>query len=201
MRLNNIDYIESPLTDIINKYISAIIGNSIDGSARIIIYNGYIFIILFDTVIYRVFAKELDTNLTYGFIASENNIPSDKYKLNYKKTKVDISLCESTLRSIDFENNILAKVENAKVSDEAFEKVKDVKAENGCVFYKIIGFDGKPYYIPIMSSFPKLAKSDDIDIIVYKNINDNESYLVREIIHKAKIKSDYEVFFRTLKFT
>ena len=197
--MNNIDYIESPLTDIINKYISAIIGNNIDESTRIIIYNGYIFIILFDTVIYRVFAKEIDTNLTYGFIASENIIPGDK--LNLKKTKVDISLCESTLRSIDIEENILAKVENAKITDEAFEKASQIKAENGCVFYKLIGYNGKPYYIPIMSSFPKLAKSDDIDIYVYKNINDNESYLVREIIHKSSLKCDYNVFFRTLKFT
>jgi hypothetical protein len=199
--MNNIDYIESPLTDIINKYISAIIGNNIDESARIIIYNGYIFIILFDTVIYRVFAKEIDTSLTYGFIASENTIPGDKYKINIKKTKVDISLCESTLRSIDIEENILAKVENAKITDKAFEKVSQIKAENGCIFYKLIGFNGKPYYIPIMSSFPKLAKSDDIDIYVYKNINDNESYLVREIIHKSSLKCDYNVFFRTLKFT
>lgn len=195
------DYIESPVADIINKYITVIIGNNVDESARIIVYNGYIFIILFDTVIYRVFAKELDTSLTFGFIGTENTIPSDKYKLNRKKIKVDISLCESTLRSIDIESNILAKVENAKITDEAFGKISDIKAENGCIFYKLIGFNGIPYYIPIMSSFPKLAKSDDIDIIVYKNINDNESYLVREVIHKAKIKSDYDVFFRTLKFT
>lgn len=195
------DYIESPVADIINKYITVIIGNNVDESARIIVYNGYIFIILFDTVIYRVFAKELDTSLTFGFIGTENIIPSDKYKLNRKKIKVDISLCESTLRSIDIESNILAKVENAKITDEAFGKISDIKAENGCIFYKLIGFNGIPYYIPIMSSFPKLAKSDDIDIIVYKNINDNESYLVREVIHKAKIKSDYDVFFRTLKFT
>ena len=195
------DYIESPVADIINKYITVIIGNNVDESARIIVYNGYIFIILFDTVIYRVFAKELDTSFTFGFIGTENNIPSDKYKLNRKKTKVDISLCESTLRSIDIESNILAKVENAKITDEAFGKISDIKAENGCMFYKLIGFNGIPYYIPIMSSFPKLAKSDDIDIIVYKNINDNESYIVREIIHKAKIKSNYDVFFRTLKFT
>ena len=199
--MNNINYIESPLTDIINKYISVIIGNNIDESARIIIYNGYIFIILFDTVIYRVFAKEIDPSITYGFIGSENEIPSNKYKLNNKKTKVDISLCESTLRSIDIEDNILAKVENAKMTDEIFEKISNIKAENGCIFYKLIGFDGRPYYIPIMSSFPKLAKSDDIDITVYKNINDPESYLIREVIHKAKLKSDYDVFFRTIKFT
>ena len=43
--------------------------------------------------------------------------------------------------------------------------------------------------------------TDDIDIIVYKSITDNDSYLVREIIHKAKIKCDYDVFFRTLKFS
>ena len=195
------DYIETPITDIINKYISAIIGNNVDESARIIISSGYIFIILFDTVIYRVFAKEIDTNLTYGFTAKENIIPSDKYKLNRKKTKVDISLCESTLRSIDIEENILAKVENAKITDEAFRKISDIKADNGCVFYKLIGYNGIPYYIPIMGSFPKLAKSDDIDIIVYKSINDNDSYLVREIIHKSKLKCDYNVFFRTLKFT
>ena len=195
------DYIESPVADIINKYITVIIGNNVDESARIIVYNGYIFIILFDTVIYRVFAKELDTSLTFGFIGTENTIPSDRYKLNRKKTKVDISLCESTLRSIDIESNILAKVENAKITDEAFGKISDIKAENGCMFYKLIGFNGIPYYIPIMSSFPKLAKSDDIDIIVYRNINDQDSYLVREVIHKAKIKSNYDVFFRTLKFT
>jgi hypothetical protein len=52
-----------------------------------------------------------------------------------------------------------------------------------------------------MSRFPKLAKKDDMDIIVYKNINDSESYIIREIIHKASIKSDYDVFFRTIKFS
>ena len=195
------DYIESPITNIINKYITVIIGNNVNESARIIIHNGYIFIILFDTVIYRVFAKEIDSNLTFGFIGSENEIPSDKYKLNRSKVKVDISLCDSTLRSINIENNILAKIENARVSDEAFAKISEIKSENGCMFYKLIGFNGKPYYIPIMNSFPKLNKSDDIDIIVYKNINDNDSYIVRETIHKSKLKSDYDVFFRTLKFT
>ena len=199
--MNNIDYITNPITDIINKYISAIIGNTINESTRIIIYNGYIFIIIFDAVIYRVFAKEIDTNLTFGFLASENEIPSDKYKLNHKKVKVDISLCDSTLRSTNTDNNILAKIENARISDEEFAKISDVKSENGCVFYKLIGFNGKPYFIPIMNSFPKLNKSDDIDIIVYKNIYNDDSYIVRETIHKSKIKSDYDVFFRTLKFT
>ena len=196
------DYIESPITDIINKYISAIIGNSIkDKDCRVVVSKGYIFIILFDTVIYRVFAKELDQELTFGFTEEDNEIISDRYKLNYRKCKIDISLCESTLRSINIDNNILAKIENAKITDELFEKYSNIKAENGCMFYKLIGFNGIPYYIPIMSGFPKLAKSDDIDIIVYKSITDNDSYLVREIIHKAKIKCDYDVFFRTLKFS
>ncbi len=199
--MNNNEYITSPLTDIINKYISAIIGNKLDESMRIIISKGYIFIIYLDTVIYRVFAKELDQSLRFGFIGLENPDISDKYKLNNKKVKVDISLCESTLKSIDIEDNILAKVENVKISDENFKKFIDIKAENGCMFYKLIGFNGIPYYIPIMSSFPKLAKTDDLDIIVYKNINDNESYLIREIIHKFKLKCDYDVFFRTIKFT
>ena len=69
------------------------------------------------------------------------------------------------------------------------------------MFYKLIGYNGNPYYIPIMTGFPKLAKADDMDIIVYKNINDDNSYLIREIIHKKKLKCDYDVFFRSLKFT
>lgn len=194
------DYIESPITDIINKYISAIIGNNIGGNCRVVVIKGYIFIIYYDTIIYRVFAKEMNPELTFGFTISGITI-SDKYKLDYRKCKVDISLCEATLRTIDIDNNILAKIENAKISDESFEKYSSIKSENGCMFYKLIGFDGKPYYIPIMSGFPKLAKADDIDIIVYKNINSNDSYLIREVIHKAKLKCDYDVFFRTLKFT
>lgn len=196
------DYIESPITDIINKYISAIIGNNVkDKDCRVVVSKGYIFIILFDTVIYRVFAKELDQELTFGFTEEDNEIISDRYKLNYRKSKIDISLCESTLRSIDIDNNILAKIENAKITDDLFEKYSNIKAENGCMFYKLIGFNGIPYYIPIMSGFPKLAKSDDIDIIVYKNIINDDSYLIREVIHKAKLKCDYDVFFRTLKFS
>lgn len=196
------DYIESPITDIINKYISAIIGNSIkDKDCRVVVSKGYIFIILFDTVIYRVFAKEIDPEFTFGFTEEDNEIISDRYKLNYRKSKVDISLCESTINTIDINNNILAKIENARISDESFEKYASIKAENGCMFYKLIGYNGNPYYIPIMTGFPKLAKSDDIDIIVYKNINDDNSYLIREIIHKKKLKCDYDVFFRSLKFT
>ena len=197
------DYIESPITDIINKYISAIIGNTVkDKDCRVVVSKGYIFIILFDTVIYRVFAKEIDQSLTFGFTEDDNIIIGDKYKLNYNKCKIDISLCESTLKSIDINNNnILAKIENARITDDKFEKFASIKADNGCMFYKLIGFNGIPYYIPIITGFPKLAKGDDIDIIVYKNINDNESYLIREIIHKKKIKCDYDVFFRSLKFT
>ena len=71
----------------------------------------------------------------------------------------------------------------------------------GKLMYGWIYYDGLVYYIPIMSRFPKLAKKDDMDIIVYKNINDSESYIIREIIHKASIKSDYDVFFRTIKFS
>jgi len=196
------DYIESPITDIINKYISAIIGNTVkDKDCRVVVSRGYIFIILFDTVIYRVFAKEIDPEVTFGFTEEDNEIISDRYKLNYRKSKVDISLCESTLNTIDINNNILAKIENARISDESFEKYASIKAENGCMFYKLIGYNGNPYYIPIMTGFPKLAKGDDIDIIVYKNINDDNSYLIREIIHKKKLKCDYDVFFRSLKFT
>lgn len=194
------DYIESPITDIINKYIYAIIGNSL-ADTRIIISDGYIFIILYDTAIYRVFAKELDSSLTFGFIGDENNEISDKYKLNNNRLKVDISLCKSTLKSVNIDENILAKIENVKISDETFDKYVNIKSENGCLFYKLIGYDGLVYYIPIMSRFPKLAKKDDMDIIVYKNINDSESYIIREIIHKASIKSDYDVFFRTIKFS
>lgn len=200
--MNNVDYIKSPMTDIINKYISAIIGNTVkDKACRVIVSKGYIFIILFDTVIYRVFAKEIDPTLTFGFTEDDNVIIGDTYKLNHKKVRVDISLCESTLTSIDLEENILAKIENAKISDEAFEKYANIKADNGCMFYKLIGYNGNPYYIPIITGFPKLAKNDDIDIIVYKNIKDPDSYLIREVIHKAKIKTDYDVFFRSLKFT
>lgn len=196
------DYIESPITDIINKYISAIIGNTVkDKDCRVVVSKGYIFIILFDTVIYRVFAKEIDPELTFGFTEEDNEIISDRYKLNYRKSKVDISLCESTINTIDINNNILAKIENARISDESFEKYASIKAENGCMFYKLIGYNGNPYYIPIMTGFPKLAKADDMDIIVYKNINDDNSYLIREIIHKKKLKCDYDVFFRSLKFT
>lgn len=196
------DYIESPITDIINKYISAIIGNTIkDKACRVVVTKGYIFIVILDTVIYRVFAKEINPELTFGFTEDDNEIISDKYKLNYRKCKVDISLCESTLKSINIDNNILAKIENARISDENFEKFASIKADNGCMFYKLIGYNGIPYYIPIMAGFPKLAKVDDIDIIVYKNINDNESYLIREIIHKKKLKCDYDVFFRSIKFT
>lgn len=194
------DYIESPITDIINKYIYAIIGNSL-ADTRIIISDGYIFIILYDTAIYRVFAKELDSSLTFGFIGDENNEISDKYKLNNNRLKVDISLCKSTLKSVNIDENILAKIENVKISDETFDKYVNIKSENGCLFYKLIGYDGLVYYIPIMSRFPKLAKKDDMDIIVYKNINDSESYIIRETIHKASIKSDYDVFFRTIKFS
>lgn len=200
--MNNIDYIKSPITDIINKYISAIIGNSIkDKMCRVIVSKGYIFIILFDTVIYRVFAKEMDPTLTFGFTEYDNEIINNTYKLDHKKVRVDISLCESTLRSIDVQENILAKIENAKISDEEFDKFANIKAENGCMFYKLIGYNGIPYYIPIITGFPKLAKNDDIDIIVYKNIKDPDSYLIREVIHKAKLKTDYDVFFRSLKFT
>lgn len=195
------NYIEGPIVDIINKYISIILGNSISKKmTRVVVSKGYIFIILFDTVIYRVFAKEMDVNLTFGFTEEDNEIISDKYKLDYNKTKVDISLCEATLSIIDIPGTILAKVENAKASDENFEKLTNIKAEDGCIFYKLIGFDGKPYFIPIMGSFPKLSKTDDIDIIVYKNIKDDDSYLIREVIHKSKLKCDYDVFFRTLKF-
>ena len=133
------DYIETPITDIINKYISAIIGNSIkDKDCRVIVTKGYIFIILFDTVIYRVFAKEIDPELTFGFTENDNEIISDRYKLDYRKCKVDISLCESTLRSIDIDSNILAKIENVRISDENFEKFASIKAENGCMFYRLI---------------------------------------------------------------
>ena len=196
------DYIESPITDIINKYISAIIGNTVkDKDCRVVVSKGYIFIILFDTVIYRVFAKEIDPEFTFGFTEEDNEIISNRYKLNYRKSKVDISLCESTINTIDIDNNILAKIENVRISDESFEKYASIKAENGCMFYKLIGYNGNPYYIPIMTGFPKLAKADDMDIIVYKNINDDNSYLIREIIHKKKLKCDYDVFFRSLKFT
>ena len=196
------DYIESPITDIINRYISAIIGNSVkDKDCRVIVSKGYIFIILFDTVIYRVFAKEIDPELTFGFTEYDNEIISDKYKLDYHKCKVDISLCESTLRTIDIKETMLAKIENARFTDEEFEKYASIKADSGCMFYRLIGFNGIPYYIPIMSGFPKLAKADDIDIIVYKDISNNNSYIIREVIHKAKLKCDYDVFFRTLKFS
>lgn len=196
------EHIESPLTDIINKYITVIVPKARLKDVRIVVTNGYIFIISLDTVIYRVFAKELDNSLTFGFLADEQiEVPHDKYKLNYKKSKVDIALCESTLSSVNIEGNLLAKIENARISDEEFEKITTIKAEDGCVFYRLIGFNGLPYFIPILSSFPSLAKADDIDIYVYKNINDSNSYIVRETIHKKKIKSDYDVFFRTLKFS
>ena len=196
------DYIESPIADIINKYITAIIPKARFKDIRVAVSKGYIFIISLDTVIYRVFAKELDQELTFGFLAEEQvEVPGDKYKLNYKKTKMDIALCEATLKSVDIEKNLLGKIENARVSDEEFEKIIGIKAEDGCAFYRLIGFDGRPYFIPIFSSFPSLAKADDIDIYVYKSIKDEDSYIIRETIHKKKIKSDYDVFFRTLKFS
>ena len=41
------DYIEKPITDIINKYITTIIGNSISNKmTRVVVSRGYIFIML-----------------------------------------------------------------------------------------------------------------------------------------------------------
>ena len=196
------NYIESPLTDILNKYITTMISKTYFDSMRVVVSSGYIFIISLDTVIYRVFAKELDPELTFGFCGEEQEeIPGNKYKLNYKKSKIDISICQATIRSTDIENNLLAKIENARISDENFEKLTSIKADEGCVFYKLIGFNGNPYFIPIFSSFPALNKADDINIYVYKSIKDSDSYIVRETIHKKKLKCDFDIYFRTLKFS
>lgn len=93
-------------------------------------------------------------------------------------------------------NNSLLCEEDELQGNEEFAKLLAMKKAQGLKFYKMFGTDMKEYLVPIFTGFPKMNKSDKINIKIF-NLS-NEHQLVVFYIFKKKINRWYKMYFRTI---
>lgn len=193
--MNNI--IESPISDIINKYISSITSKASLSNSIMYIENSIIYLFSFNSVMNTVYAKELDPTINIAVNLSKiNEVPSLIYENDYIAKQYISKYKDYYSFGI---GDLLASINNAK-SDEEFNECISGKSKDGCLFYKLKSLNGI-YFIPIMTGFPSLNSSDDIDIYVYKNNIDTDTYIIKETIYKKKINCKFDTMFTILKYS
>ena len=168
-----------------------------DSYARVTYYS--IDIMVDSTVIYKAMLKTPPINsLPIIYIDTkfmiENNIPEDKL--------INCPWVEQNFLYIDSRINFGPKVAqyNDLRSDPEFERLMNLKADDGMKFYKIPGFDkNKVYMIPVFSGFPNLNKQDTASVDIYAN--DGISVIVDMTIYKKKLNRDIHMIYKVLDIT
>jgi len=125
--------------------------------------------------------------------------PDKIYSRSHYIPLEDIFIKNTIDRNLDLYRNhnypiILQKY--AFSSTEEFDPFRSLKAANGAKMYKNITDDNEFIAFPMFSGFPKLAKSDGMDLTVYKQ--DNKYNLVEFTIYKKKVKRNINVLFRVM---
>jgi len=134
--------------------------------------------------------KELDENgkvKTYLYTAS-HYIPMEDIFL---KNTIDTNL------NMYINHNYKVILYKDAFSDtEEFDPFRNLKADDGAKMYKYITDNSYFVMFPMFTGFPKLSKSDSMNLTVYKQ--DDKYNLVKFDIYKKKIKRNIEVLFRVM---
>ena len=177
------------------KKICGILKSNEVPNANYLIYNGYIMIELYDTVVYFYQLKDVDIipPISFKLVMNidKNFVP---YDIN---TRLTILMALYSQYCNVYNNELVAEQSNLQ-DDPEYSKLLALKSAEGMKFYKLP--NNQLYsntYIPVFNAFPAILKGDTISIKVYKDIYDCYS-IVEYNIYRGKIKDYYKLYFRIL---
>jgi len=180
------------------KKISGILKSNEIPNANYLLYNGYLMIEMYDTVLYFYQIKGLNIlePISFNLIIDDNKniIPFDVNNAN--RTGMLLKIFADYTRIVST-NMQIAEQSNLQ-DDPDFSKLLALKSSDGMKFYKM--HNNELYsisYLPVFSGFPAMVKNDTISAKVYKD--DTEGYsIVEYTIYKNKLKDYIKLYFRIL---
>lgn len=198
----------SVLTTVMSK------ANDLDDSYIVIYPNNHFYCISGETVIWHSILINsipdmntvyIDTKSTLEIQAipkefdEEGKVKSYLYTSSHYIPMDDIFLKNTIDRNlnmyIDHGYEVILYKEGFTDSEE-FDPFRGLKADDGAKMYKDITDDNKLVMFPMFTGFPKLSKSDSMNLTVYKQ--DDKYNLVKFDIFKKKMKRNIEVLFRVM---
>lgn len=186
------------------KYAKGILKSNEIPNAYFIVNNDILLIILHSTIMYSVSLPE-NTGMYKSFTAyiddNKEIIPvelCEDYNININKTKDYYFGLYYNFNQYQIMQSDLNVTENPD-----YKALMDLKAADGMRLYKIhkvmnLGII-HTWYIPVFSGFPSLNKSDTADIHIRKYNMKDKYYIVNYKIHKAKIKTDVDMWFTAVE--
>ena len=176
---------------IVKGYVSAVCKSC--GLIEVYIDNNIIIINMDDTALAVMSADlQLDTYKCFKYSTS-------------KTTPADISVANKLLTyfnryTIDADcYPVVAEYDNLR-SNEEYEKLLNLKADEGGGFFRLMGNElYTNYLVPVFAGFPNINKADKIGIVVRRMSYD--TLLMEYHIYKKKVNKDITIYFRTLDLT
>jgi len=177
------------------KKIPCIIKSNEIPNARYFIFNGYLMIELYDTVLFFYKMNDMNIISPIEFTIS----------INENKELVPCIINTSGVLAAMFYNYINIPMYNAIIAeqndlqdDPEFSKLLALKAADGMKFYKMPNNELYSIsYLPVFTGFPAIVKNDCISAKVYKDSTEGYS-IVEYTIYKNKLKDSIKMYYRIL---
>lgn len=184
------------------KKICGILKSNEVPNATYFIYNGYLMIVLYSTIVYFYnLGIQTDPSSSIEFKLVLNPDTKEWIVIDYKKyNNFTINPLRDIFNNYFYvpeRNQIIAEANDLQ-NDPEFAKLLALKSSEGMKFYKLPNIElYKITYLPIFTGFPAMIKGDTISVKVYKDIYDCYS-IVEYTLYKTKIKDYTKLYFRVL---
>ena len=194
----------------VRKIVESMVTSKFYEFTKILLQENRLIFTVSDTLLYciplKVFpnsvedAGVVDVAVNYQDLASfkfgqdECNIKSD-YNIYLEMTHVLNNLNYAGIIDGVYDNRIVAFNPDLR-SDEKFEELLNLKADQGAKYYRMNTTDlSSTIFVPVFAGFPNINKQDKIGIKVY-NIDGN--VIIELDIFKKKINRDIKIIYRTI---
>lgn len=182
----------------IRKIVEALVKKTMFNSTIIYSENNLLFIILEKAAIYKITLNDIGgflppISFRYDTILEleEDYFINDIFLLKYASNTAN-----EYYNNIILTNPLVASIQDLR-ADEEYEKLLQLKIDDGVKFFRLNGNDlNNTYLIPVMSGFPDIAKQDKIGMNVYDLLDGN--LFVNMIIYKKKINRYIELGYRII---
>jgi len=186
------------------KYAKGILKSNEIPNAYFIVNDNILLIVLHSTILYSVTLPE-HTGIYKSFTAfiddNKEMIPvelNENYNININKTREYYYNLYYNFNQYQIMYSDFNVTENPN-----YKELMDLKAADGMRLYKIHAIIAlgmvHVWYVPVFSGFPSLNKSDTADIHIRKSNMKDKYYIVNYKIHKAKIKTDVDMWFTAVE--
>lgn len=187
-----VDWKEDPRFVQADSIAKSIIGQkAMESTVMVIGIDNMVSCIEFDSVIYTFELKDIVNGFAL-YIDYRNVIPelcseSTIYRINNLLTVLD-----------QIPNFELINTETDVQEIDSFKPFLELKAANGCKFYKI-GQPGNISFFSIFAGFPKMNSGDRLNLYSYRTI-DPTVVINRMELYKKKINRVVDIYYRALNF-